>query len=74
MTDAPERVGLCFRCMHARIVRTPRSVFWRCARAEWDPRFERYPRLPVVACIGFEAGPRPGADEPGEPPDPSASP
>jgi hypothetical protein len=67
MTDAPERVGLCFRCIHARIVRTPRSVFWRCARAEWDPRFERYPRLPVVACIGFEPGPRP-EDEPGEPP------
>jgi len=71
MTDDSARVGLCFRCMHARIVRTPRSVFWRCALAESDPRFERYPRLPVVACIGFAPGPRPGPDEPPEPASPA---
>jgi hypothetical protein len=61
------RVGLCARCRHARRVPTPRSVFWLCQRAATDPRFERYPRLPVQSCPGFEAGvPGSGEAEPGE--------
>jgi hypothetical protein len=59
MTASPDRVGLCERCVHARIVRTPRSTFWRCALAETDARFERYPRLPVLHCDGFTPGPGP---------------
>ena len=48
--------GLCARCAHARPVTSARgSTFWRCARSEWDPRFPRYPRLPVLRCAGFEA-------------------
>ncbi|HUL49278.1 MAG TPA: YciI family protein [Gemmatimonadales bacterium] len=31
------------------------SVFFRCARAETDARFPRYPQLPVHACTGYEA-------------------
>lgn len=60
MTDDDDaRVGLCARCRHARRQANARgSVFWRCARAESDPRFERYPRLPVVRCPAFEEGPR----------------
>ncbi len=59
MHETPARagarlVGLCARCRHARRVETPRSVFWRCDLAERDPRFERYPRLPVLVCIGYE--------------------
>jgi len=53
--DEKARVGLCFGCRHARIVSTPRSVFWLCELAASDPRFEKYPRLPVLACDGFEA-------------------
>jgi hypothetical protein len=30
------------------------SVFYRCARADNDPRFVRYPPLPVLACAGYE--------------------
>jgi hypothetical protein len=53
-------VGLCSHCRHARIVETPRSRFWHCARAAWDPRLEKYPRLPVLTCPGYEDGdPRP---------------
>jgi hypothetical protein len=26
-----------------------------CERARLDPRFPRYPRLPVLSCPGFEA-------------------
>jgi uncharacterized protein YciI len=30
------------------------STFFRCARAETDPRFVRYPPLPVRGCPGYE--------------------
>jgi len=47
--------GLCADCCHARVQQTARgSTFWRCARAETDPAFVRYPRLPVRVCRGYE--------------------
>jgi len=39
--------------VYARTVVTPRSTFWRCMLSDTDPRFDRYPRLPVLACPGF---------------------
>jgi hypothetical protein len=45
--------GLCAHCLHARLVASRRSVFLRCGVADADPRFARYPRLPVNACDGF---------------------
>jgi len=49
-------VGLCADCRHARVQGNARgSSFWRCLRAETDPRFSRYPRLPVRECAGHEA-------------------
>ena len=48
--------GLCGGCAHARAVASDRGAsFLRCARHDGDPAFARYPRLPVVACPGFEA-------------------
>ncbi|HYR95484.1 MAG TPA: hypothetical protein VEM57_02065 [Candidatus Binatus sp.] len=35
------------------------SEFWRCLLAETDPRFVRYPALPVRACPGFERATEP---------------
>jgi len=50
--------GLCADCRHARVQQTARgSTFWRCARAETDPSFVRYPRLPVRVCAGYERAP-----------------
>ena len=50
-----ERVGLCFTCQHARVVRTDRgSVFYQCQRASTDPTYLKYPRLPVLRCPGYE--------------------
>ena len=46
-------VGLCETCRHARLVETPRSQFWMCERAATDPSFDKYPRLPRLACRGF---------------------
>ena len=53
----PPAAGLCNRCRHQQIVRTTRgSVFSLCLRSRTEPdRFPRYPRLPVLACPGFEA-------------------
>ena len=51
----PEAGGLCFTCRWKRAV-TSRwgSTFFRCARAETDARFARYPPLPVRSCSGYE--------------------
>jgi hypothetical protein len=47
--------GLCETCGQARLVTSDRgSRFIRCARAEVDPRFPKYPALPVVRCGGYE--------------------
>ncbi len=51
----PEAVGLCFTCRWKRALTSRRgSTFFRCARAETDPRFVRYPPLPVRSCSGYE--------------------
>jgi hypothetical protein len=45
--------GLCATCEHLRLLASPRSVFVRCGLADRDPRFLKYPPLPVVACPGW---------------------
>jgi hypothetical protein len=54
--------GLCAVCRHAKTSTTKRgTTYLRCTRASWDDRLVRYPRLPVLRCVGFEAGgPTPG--------------
>lgn len=47
-------VGLCATCRHVRRAGNRRgSVFYRCALAERDPRFRKYPPLPVLRCAGY---------------------
>jgi hypothetical protein len=47
--------GLCGACQNARTMRSDRgSVFHRCLLADKDARFAKYPRLPVVRCVGWE--------------------
>lgn len=54
--------GLCATCRHLRLLASPRSVFVRCALAEEDPDFPRYPTLPVLECAGWRrAEPEPPA-------------
>jgi hypothetical protein len=51
----PARAGLCDSCAHQQIVRNTRgSSFSLCRRSREDPAFPRYPRLPVLACPGYE--------------------
>jgi hypothetical protein len=50
-----EWAGLCADCRHARRVESARgSRFFLCGRAVSDPSFLKYPRLPVLACRGYE--------------------
>jgi hypothetical protein len=47
--------GLCGRCRHRRTVTSGKgSSFLLCRRSEDDDRYPRYPRLPMLACVGFE--------------------
>lgn len=46
--------GLCAVCRHLRVLASRRSVFVGCGLAGTDPRFVRYPPLPVLACPGYE--------------------
>jgi hypothetical protein len=47
--------GLCATCEHLRLLASRRSVFVRCGLAAADPRFPRYPPLPVRACGGYKS-------------------
>lgn len=50
-----DTVGLCLTCRWAKPSTNRRgSTFYRCGRAESDPRFTRYPPLPVRSCPGYE--------------------
>ena len=47
--------GLCATCVHHRLVESRRgSQFHLCERSRDDPRYPRYPPLPVVRCEGYE--------------------
>jgi hypothetical protein len=53
--ESQRDVGLCATCRHAAVIVSDRgSRFYRCERAKTDPRFPRYPPLPVRACIGYD--------------------
>jgi len=46
--------GLCESCANVRVVDTRRgSRFFLCQLSETDPRFPKYPRIPVLGCIGY---------------------
>jgi hypothetical protein len=47
--------GLCTTCVHARVITSSKgSEFYLCQLSFSDPRFARYPRLPVLACDGYQ--------------------
>jgi hypothetical protein len=54
--------------MHSRIVKSAKSAFYLCQRSLTDDRFPKYPRLPVVRCVGYERA------EPDRPSDPDKPP
>ena len=50
--------GLCADCLHSRRIESAHgSVFILCNLSLTDPRFPKYPRLPVLSCDGYEKKP-----------------
>ncbi len=59
----PAEAGCCSTCEHAEAVVNRRgSVFVLCRLSKTDPRFPKYPRLPVTGCDGYRKSetPNPG--------------
>jgi hypothetical protein len=58
------RLGLCAGCVHAQQVRSSKgSTFLLCGRSKSDPSFPKYPRLPVLACRGYQKADRAATPE-----------
>jgi hypothetical protein len=46
--------GLCGDCVHAQIIQSQRgSIFYLCRLGLKNPRYPKYPRLPVRECDGY---------------------
>ena len=47
--------GLCASCTHDKLITSSRgATFYMCQLSLSDPRFPRYPRLPVITCEGYQ--------------------
>ncbi len=47
--------GLCADCLHAKKLETKiGATIYLCGLAAKQPRLPKFPRLPVLACIGYE--------------------
>jgi hypothetical protein len=50
--------GLCGTCAHTKRVDSARGTsFYLCGLSKSDPRYGKYPQLPVLACAGHQATP-----------------
>jgi hypothetical protein len=73
VTELPgkPRFGLCANCRYGERIRSSKgSLFLLCRLSESDPRFPKYPRLPVESCSGYrEKGPEQEGGNPRSPTD-----
>jgi hypothetical protein len=47
-------VGLCAACQYVRVIKSAKgSLFVMCDLSKHDPRFTKYPLLPMLHCAGF---------------------
>lgn len=52
--NADVRIGLCADCAHADVVQSGKgSRFTLCTLSRTNPKFPKYPRLPVRECNGY---------------------
>ena len=62
------QAGLCATCENTRLVSTRSgSQFQLCELSRVDPRFSRYPPLPVLSCEGYQRRAVSGQEEPPTP-------
>jgi hypothetical protein len=46
--------GLCDDCRHQRVITSAKgSAFSMCKKHDEDPRYRKYPPLPVLRCQGY---------------------
>lgn len=51
--------GLCATCRYAQLIESSKgSEFLLCKLGKSDPRFPKYPRLPVISCAGYQRSDR----------------
>jgi hypothetical protein len=49
------RAGLCADCVHARRIESDRGArFYLCELSTVDPKYRKYPALPVIRCAGYQ--------------------
>lgn len=50
--------GLCADCQFAKRINSARgTVFYLCKMSATDESFAKYPRLPMIECVGYVARP-----------------
>lgn len=50
-----DKLSLCADCRHAQRIQSSKgSLFLLCTLSKTDPHFPKYPRLPVLACSGYD--------------------
>ncbi len=55
-SDKDVKIGLCDQCRHAQVLHNSRgSTFYLCELSFSDPRFVKYPRLPMITCGGYKS-------------------
>jgi hypothetical protein len=52
--DNTVKRGLCFDCNYSRRIEGKAQNYYLCERSFSNPSFHKYPRLPVVRCVGYE--------------------
>ena len=58
VTTPSEQAGLCASCRFVEVITSSRgSAFYLCTLSETNPRFSRYPMLPVRECSGYQREP-----------------
>jgi hypothetical protein len=64
MTLSGPHPGLCASCRQVKVVESRRgSRFYLCTLSEVDPRFPKYPGIPVLSCAGYTPVPIPSSAE-----------
>lgn len=59
MATPPTDHGLCDSCRHQQLICNTRgSTFSLCLLSRSDPRYRKYPRVPVLECRGHERADR----------------
>lgn len=45
--------GLCRDCVYSKRIEGKGQTYYLCERSFTDPNFRKYPRLPVLRCLGY---------------------